>query len=257
MSEHTILIEGLKVSYSTEGNGDDIILLHGWACNKDIFNSFLDRLALHFRVCSIDLPGFGQSDPPPTAWGVEEYTSMLEKFVAELDIKNPVLLGHSFGGRISILFASRNSVNKVLLVDSAGIRPRRTLRYHIKVCSFKAMKRLLPLLMGRKRANERIEAYRKRAGSSDYKAAEGIMRNVLIKTVNEDLRYAMPRIKAPTLLVWGVNDTATPLADAETMKRLIPDSGLVKLRGGHYSFLDDPATFRAVLDSFLGIKPEG
>jgi pimeloyl-ACP methyl ester carboxylesterase len=254
MSDYTISIDGLRVSYRVEGSGDDIVLLHGWGCDKDIFNSFSNRLAVHFRVFSIDFPGFGQSDPPSEVWGVEEYTSMFEKFVAALDISNPILIGHSFGGRVSILFASRNSVSKMALVDSAGIKPRRSFKYYVKIYSFKAIKRLLPLLMGKTRADEKVEAYRKQAGSSDYKAAGGIMRDVLVKTVSEDLKHVMPRIKAPTLLIWGVNDSATPLSDAEIMKRLIPDSGLVRLRGGHYSFLDDPVTFRAVLDSFLNIK---
>ena len=78
------------------------------------------------------------------------------------------------------------------------------------------------------------------------------MRAVMSKSVNQDLKYAMPAIKAPTLLIWGENDTATPLADAKIMESLIPDAGLVSFPGcGHYSFLDNPYQFAAVLRSFI------
>ena len=78
------------------------------------------------------------------------------------------------------------------------------------------------------------------------------MRSILSRVVNEDLCHLMPSIKAPTLLIWGENDTATPLRDARRMERLIPDAGLVSFPGcGHYSFLDNPVQFAAVLRSFL------
>ncbi|MDR1671718.1 MAG: alpha/beta hydrolase, partial [Alistipes sp.] len=86
----------------------------------------------------------------------------------------------------------------------------------------------------------------------DYNAASPVMRGTMSKVVNEDLRRFMPLIQAPTLLVWGSEDTATPIGDAKIMERLIPDAGLVTFPGaGHYSFLDRPAQFAAVLDSFL------
>ena len=80
------------------------------------------------------------------------------------------------------------------------------------------------------------------------------MRAIMSKCVNEDLKYAMPAVKAPVLLVWGEEDTATPLSDAKTMKQLIPDAGLVSFPGcGHYSFLDNPFGFKAVVSSFFHI----
>ena len=79
-----------------------------------------------------------------------------------------------------------------------------------------------------------------------------MMRAILSKVVNEDLKNVMPLIKAPTLLIWGENDTATPLKDAKIMEKIIPNAGLVSFPGcGHYSFLDNPMGFSAVLQSFL------
>ena len=108
------------------------------------------------------------------------------------------------------------------------------------------------LVYGKEGGQKRIEAARAKKGSSDYNNATPMMRAILSKVVNEDLKYCMPQIKAPTLLIWGENDTATPLRDAQTMEKLIPDAGLVSFPGcGHYSFLDNPIQFAAVLRSFL------
>jgi len=197
--------------------------------------------------------GFGQSQEPGDVWGVEEYTRAIEELVRRLEIERPSLLGHSFGGRVGILYASRHpEVDRLILVDAAGIKPRRTFTYYRKVYTFKAMKWLMYLALGKKEAERRLDARRAKAGSSDYAQASPMMRRILSKVVNEDLTSELPKIKAPTLLVWGTADTATPVADAHKMEALIPDAGLVAFDGcGHYSFLDNPAGFKAVLKSFL------
>ena len=204
------------------------------------------------HVFNIDLPGHGKSDEPPAVWGIELSTQLVEKLLDRLGIERPILLGHSFGGRIAILLSSRRDVRKVVLVDAAGVKPRRSLKYYFKVYSYKTVKHLLPLLFGKKKGGELLDRYRGRSGSSDYNNATPMMRAILSKCVNEDLKHVMPDIKAPTLLIWGENDTATPLSDAKTMERLIPDAGLASFPGcGHYSFLDNPAGFKAVLKEFL------
>ena len=240
------------MQYNVEGDGYPVILMHGWGCNHTTVASIERLLTPHFKVYNLDFPGFGGSSTPPAVWGVEEYTRLLEAFVKTEAIERPILIGHSFGGRVSILFASRNATHKVILVDAAGVKPRRPLKYYVKVYSFKLWKRLLPLVVGRKRADETIEAYRRKSGSADYNALTGTMRNILVKVVNEDLKAVMPRIQCPVLLIWGKNDTATPLRDARTMERLIPDAGLVAFDdAGHYSFLDKPYEFNAVVQNFL------
>ena len=245
-------IDGLKVHYQEDGTGRPLILMHGWGCNVRTVASIAQTAARTHRVYSIDLPGFGETPEPPAVWGVEEYTRLIERFAAALGIVNPVLVGHSFGGRISILFASRNTADKVILVDAAGVKPHRSLRYWFKVYSFKTAKAVVGALLPRKKAAEVIERMRSCRGSADYRQASPVMRSILAKCVNEDLCPVMPAIKAPTLLVWGEDDTATPLADAKKMERLIPGSGLVSFpHCGHYSFLDNPRQFAAVLNSFL------
>ncbi|MCM1484195.1 MAG: alpha/beta hydrolase [Muribaculaceae bacterium] len=255
MNHHTIDIDGTTLHYYTSGSGKPIILMHGWGCRASTLDSVARTAELTHTVYSVDFPGFGLSPEPDGVWGVEEYTRLIEKFADLLGLDSPALLGHSFGGRVGLLYSSRRPVSKLILVDAAGIKPRRSLRYYIKVYSFKAMKRLALLIYGREGAARRIEQARAKAGSSDYAQASPRMRAILSRVVNEDLKHVLPTIKAPTLLIWGENDTATPLADARLMARRIPDAGLVSFPGcGHYSFLDNPVQFAAVLGSFLSSK---
>lgn len=249
--------EGIRLHCTEEGEGQPLFLLHGWGCDGTIFDSIRAFFVGRFRVFTFDFAGFGRSEEPHEVWGVEEYTRSVEAFARENGIERPILVGHSFGGRVSILYASRNEVEKVMLVDAAGVKPRRSARYYWKVYSFKVAKRVLPIAVGRRRAQRMIDRYRAKAGSSDYNNASPMMRAILSKCVNEDLCHVMPKIKAPTLLFWGENDTATPLADARRMESLIPDAGIVTVRGGsHFSFLDDPGLFLRVAESFLGGKTD-
>ncbi len=132
------------------------------------------------------------------------------------------------------------------------MKPRRKASYYIKVYSYKLGKAFYRLVLGQERSQARIERMRAARGSSDYNNASPMMRRILSRVVNEDLCHVMPSIKAPTLLIWGEDDTATPLSDAKKMERLIPDAGLVSFPGcGHYSFLDNPYLFGSVLKSFI------
>lgn len=249
-------ISGVTLNYTDSGEKElpVIILMHGWGCNISTLASIEAIFRGKMRVINIDLPGHGQSSEPPTIWGVDEYTRLLEEFVARLGLKSPSLLGHSFGGRVAILYSSRNEVDRVVLVDAAGIKPRRHLKYYLKVYSFKAAKRLLPLLLGKENGKRAIDRWRGKSGSDDYRNSSDIMRGVMSRCVNQDLKQYMPLIKAPVLLIWGEEDTATPLSDAKTMEKLIPDAGLVSFPGcGHYSFLDNPLGFKAVIKSFFNI----
>lgn len=250
--EKTIQIQGVDFRYTVEGEGCPIVLMHGWGCNHTTLASIERVLLPGMKVYNVDFPGFGNSTEPTEVWGVEEYTRLVEEFLKAEGVENPILLGHSFGGRVGILYASRNAVKKLILVDAAGVKPSRSLKYYVKVYSYKAVKHLLPLLLGKQKGGELLDKYRGKSGSSDYNNSTPKMRAILSKVVNEDLKHVMPNIKCPTLLVWGKNDTATPLKDAQTMERLIPDAGLVAFDGvGHYSFLENPYQFAAVLKSFL------
>ena len=247
--------DGLDINITIQGTGSPVFLLHGWGCTGEIFKNIAQVLSTAYTTYSFDFPGFGASGEPTEVWGVEKYTQMVEAFVKENGIERPALMGHSFGGRVSIVFASRNEVSRLVLVDAAGVKPNRPLKYYWKVYTFKAMKWLCNTFLPKEKAQAIIDSRRKGAGSSDYNNASPMMRAILSKVVNEDLTHLMPAIKAPTLLFWGNLDTATPLSDAKTMERLIPDAGLVVAHGtGHFSFLENQGLFTAVIKNFFKIK---
>ena len=247
--------DNVELAYTIEGEGDTIILLHGWGCDHNIWKATSELLRNHFRVVAVDFAGFGLSAEPREVWGVEQYTRSIEALVKHLGVERPTLVGHSFGGRVSILYASRNSVKSVLLTDASGVKPRRSMSYYRKVYTFKLMKATLPLLIGKQKASIIIEQKRSKGGSSDYNRATPMMRAILSKCVNEDLTKHMPKVVAPVLLFWGDKDTATPLADAHKMKRLMPNAGLVVAQGaGHFAMLEQPALWMASLKSFLNIE---
>ena len=245
-------LDGLNIHYHQAGQGHPLVLLHGWGTSRELFESMENYFTPHFKVTSLDFPGFGKSDEPTEPWDVERYVQFLERFLDKLEIDNPILVGHSFGGRVSIKFASRHQVRKIVLIGSAGIKPKRGLEYYVKVYSYKTLKKILQLPILNKYKDQIMESYRGKAGSSDYQKASRVMQQTLSKVVNEDLQHHMPHIKAPTLLIWGKNDTATPLEDGKKMEQLIPDAGLVALdHAGHYVFLEQQNRVHLIMDSFL------
>lgn len=252
--EKDIEIGGLRMHYDETGpvDGRPVVLMHGWGCNFSTVRSIAAILETGMHVFNLDLPGHGKSPEPPTIWGVGEYTDFVKNFIDTLKLQDPVLIGHSFGGRIAIMLASQRPLSKMMLVDAAGIKPKRHLKYYIKVYSFKTAKHVLPLVLGKKRALKTLDAWRGKAGSADYRQASPIMRQIMSKAINQDLTPLLSSIKASTLLIWGEKDTATPMRDARIMEKNIPDAGLVSFPdAGHFSFLDEPGPFRAVAKEFF------
>lgn len=245
-------IDDIKVNYKESGKGRSVVLLHGWGAEIKTFEPVHENLEKHFRTISLDLPGFGKSSEPLVPWNVNDYAVFLAKFLKKLGIEEPILIGHSFGGRVVIRFAAENKVKKIVLIDSAGIKPVRGLAYYIKIYTFKTCKLFFRLPLINKYGIEYLNKIRNKVGSSDYSQASETMKQTLVQTVNEDLRTLLPQIKAPTLLIWGENDTATPPADGVLMEKLIPGSGLVVLKNaGHYSYLDKYREFIIILNNFL------
>jgi pimeloyl-ACP methyl ester carboxylesterase len=233
-----------------------IVVLHGWGAHIEAVASILTALDGAPDLIALDLPGFGESDPPEQAWDVDEYARFMIHFLDELGIERAHLIGHSHGGRVSIALAADepDRVGRVLLVDSAGLRPKRGWTYRRRVAVAK-LGRLIAKLGGApgRRLQERMRA---RVASRDYLEASEAMRETFRAVIATDLSDRLPRIGAPTLLVWGDRDEDTPLWMAHRMEELIPDAGLVVLEGaGHYSYADAPGQFRAVARRFLLEQP--
>ncbi len=253
-------IDKLKINYICEGGGQQsVLLLHGWGANITLFDRIINHLSPFFKVYAPDLPGFGESDEPATPWSVDDYVDFVIKFCEKTGIKSCFLISHSFGGRITVKLMSRKNlpftVEKIVLTGSAGIRPKQSVKSKIKTRLYKTGKGILSTKLCQKLMPNALENLRRKNGSADYNAASPIMRQCLVKAVNEDLTELIPNINVPTLLVWGEKDDAVPLSDAQLMERLIKDSGLVVFEGcGHFAFLEQGGRFCRILDSFFDIK---
>ena len=243
----TLDILGIKTHCTIAGAGPALVFLHGWGVGHELYAPMLEHLYKTHAVFAPDLPGFGKTPEPPKPWGVEDYVAFVKEFINVASVKSPIMIGHSNGGRIllNLLSEGDSCARKLVLIASSGLKPKRGLRYYIKVYAYKAGKILLsPLPKLKRRLTEN-------SGSDDYRSASPIMKATMSKLLSSDAAALLPLIKIPTLLIWGENDTAVPLSDAKTMERRIPDAGLALLPGGHWAFMEQlPRTLR-ILDVFL------
>lgn len=249
----------LELFYLVGGSGYPVFLLHGWGCSSETMLPLFNHLCDDFRVYNFDLPGFGMSSEPPWSWGTTDYADMLAEFIKEICLSQPpLIIGHSFGGRLALRLGARGLAKKMLLTGCAGIPPKRGMDYYAKVYSYKAAKKLLTLPGLSKRREELLNAAKNKSGSEDYRNASEIMRGVFVNTVNEDQTPNLPKIDVPTLLFWGENDTATPLCDGEMMAEKMQDAALIVKKGGtHFAFLEYRAEFLAIADSLFKAEKQG
>lgn len=239
----TINIRNININYIQYGSGSDVVLLHGWGQNIAMMKPIGDRLQKNHRITILDFPGFGESEEPKTALTVYDYCEILEELLKKLKVKKPVIMGHSFGGRIAIIYASRNEVEKVILFGSPCIR--KEVKPSLKLRMLKSLKKIPGI--------NKLEGFAKNhMGSRDYKNASEIMKKILVNVVNEDLSECAKKINVPTLLIWGDRDIEAPVEDAKELEKIIPDAGLIVLPNStHYAYLENLPQVINILNNFL------
>ena len=239
--------------YERRGEGKPVLLLHGWGANIAAMKPIADCVVqMGYEAISLDFPGFGESKAPKEAWGVPEYAEITREFMEALRIRGCDVICHSFGGRVTILLASEDPTlfRRLILVDAAGIRPKRGLGYYFRTYRYKLGKKLSKIAWADSLLH--LSEKQKNAGSEDYRALSGTMRQTFVKVVNLDLAPCLKKIKNETLLIWGELDTATPLSMAERMEKEIKNAGLAVLPGaGHFSYLDQYPRFCAILKALM------
>ncbi len=252
-------ISGVDIHYEIHGVGDKrVVLLHGWGCSTRLMKSVSDALADHMTVLSVDFPAHGESGNPPETWGVPDFAKCLLELLKTLDFLPCSVIAHSFGGRVTIELASEDVslFERIILTGAAGIRApssektsKRSRRYQRlkKAVAFARKLRILGTLPDRWQ-----EALIQKYGSKDYAALSPEMRKTFVKVVNYDQMEKLAKIRNSTLLVWGDQDTETPLWMGQRMEKEIPDSALIILNGGtHFAYLEQPVRFGTIARSFL------
>ena len=252
--------DGLKIAYDITGlqeaDAPVAVILQGWGTSYRLYDSVAGLIGDRFKVIRFDLPGFGDSEEPSESWDVSAYTDFTVRFLKELGVTEAMFIGHSYGGRIIIRLASSDDlpigITRIILIDSAGVLPVRTPAQLRRQKRYKLLKRLFDNKLIYFLFDEIIDDWKNRQGSEDYRRATPVMRGALVKAVNEDLTPLLAKIKQDTLLVWGENDTATPIRDAHIMEENIPDSGLAVIPGtGHFSYAENPSLFAQIINAYL------
>ena len=236
------LIKGVDVNYIQYGDGKDIILLHGWGQNIEMMKFIGDKFSDKYRITILDFPGFGESEEPKEAWFVEDYVDVVHELVKELKIDKPIIIGHSFGGRVAIKYSSQYEVSKVVLFGAPCFNDKKELDTKTKI--LKGLKKIPGL-------NSFGEYMKKYIGSRDYKAASPMMRQILVNTVAEDLSEDAKKIKVPTLLIWGTYDTEAPIEEARRLEEILVDGALIELPGTHYAYIENLDRVVSILENFF------
>jgi pimeloyl-ACP methyl ester carboxylesterase len=254
MKSMNVVVDGILVHYQESGdkNAPVALLLHGWAADIKSFAKLAEHLQKQYRVVRLDMPGFGASEQPSPDWHIASYAQFVSHFVAKVGLDIALLIGHSFGGRVSIKAIASGALTpqKLVLLDSGGIQHSRDARNQVYKAIAKTGK-VVTMLPGLRRFQGRLKrALYKSAGSTDYLNA-GVMKQIFLNTINEDLRADAAKITVPTLLIWGANDDQTPVEDGKILADAIKNSRLEVIQGaGHYVQLDAPENVQTLIDEF-------
>ncbi len=244
-------VNGISTYFEEYGPKDapTVLVLPGWMAKASLYRIVSDTLSDKYHVILLDMPGFtGDTPEPPEAWDLDGFVDFTISFIKTLEIQSLTLIGHSFGGRIIIKMMNRPDLpfitERIVLIDAAGIRHELSGKAKRRQQMFKLAKHFM--------SEKQVEHYKETHGSADYRAASPLMRECMVKAINEDLTELLPGVKQETLLIWGTADTATPISDGEMMEQKMPDAGLARIEGaGHFSFADEPVIFGNILLSYF------
>lgn len=235
MTEKQIITGNLKINYKVFGQGKPILILHGWSSSSDRWQNIGEILAnKNMRIIVPDLPGFGKSQPPQTAWSLDNYVQWVKEFSESVDdLKGGfMLLGHSFGGAIASKFAIQynQKVEKLFLVSAACVREKTETKSILsKAAKPVKMLSFLPFYDLFRKAFYKFILRR-----SDYPYISGVMKETYLKVISEDLSPKLFFIKTPTTVIWGDKDDLTPIDQAYFINKKIENSNLVVIENaGH------------------------
>jgi len=237
--------QDIKINYIRYGKGKDtIVLLHGWGQNIEMMKMVSDPFSDNYDIIIIDLPGHGNSEEPKTVYSLYDFVDCVKSLLDSLKIKNPILIGHSFGGKISLLYASMYDVKKLILFGSPYKKEIKELSTKTKILKF--LKKV-PVI-------NKLEGFaKKHIGSTDYKNASDTMRKILVEHVNLDITEEVKKIKCPTLLVWGTMDQEVPIERAYELEKLMDDAAVIPYEGcSHYAYLERIDQTINIIKNFIG-----
>lgn len=246
-----IVVNKMLTHYDKQGTGKSVLLLHGWGDNLATYKSLQTRLAKSYSVISLDLPGFGTTEPPQQAWDLDDYAVFVRAFLDKLGVGTlHAVIGHSNGAALAIRGVSIEQINpqKLVLISAAGIRDAN----HIRRAAVKSVAKVGKVLtIGLpKKHKDKMQKLLYGVIGSDMLVSPAL-KETFKKTVRQDVQSDAARIKIPTLIIYGKNDRATPVGDAKLYHKLIPASKLSLLEGGHFIHHEQDAMVNSLVEEFL------
>lgn len=241
-----ILLGKTILHYEQVGQGpENLLILHGWGRSLGEWFPIAQKISSNYTVTLLDLPGFGSSEEPPIPWDTFDYTNLVLEFMKKIEIENPIIVGHSFGGRIATILAANNPerVSSIILVDAGGIHIQSFVT-KFKIFFYKFFVKPIRSLIPNK--------FKKLFGSDDYRTLSGTMRTSFIKIVNQDLRHLFSNITLPVSIIWGSNDQVLSVEYVKIYKKLIPHAQVKIIWGADHSpHLSKSADLAKALEEIL------
>lgn len=249
-----LTLDDITIYYEKYGNKEKtILILPGWGNTRESFHHIINYFKEDYSIYILDYPALGQSPIPPKTLTIYDYTELIIKFMNHNNIKNPIIIAHSFGGRITTLLTGfyKIKIDKIILIDIAGIKPKKTIKKFLREKIYKILRHLIKLFP-KKRQEILRQHLLKIFGSSDYNALPLQMKETFKNIVNEDLTKYFQFVDSEALIIWGENDQDTPIKDAYKIKKLIKNSALITIsKASHYSYLQYPYLINKIIYEFI------
>lgn len=257
---HTRPIGDLSTHDCMIGTGQPVLLLHGWGGSHESMLPVAKKLAESGYACYVpDLPGFGKTERPHQTWGVPDYAQWVIDYLNANNLERVFLIGHSFGGRISLILGADypDRIHKIALSNAAGVKFPPSLKQRFLLFGKNSLMLLLSLpFLSRYKPRVRAKL-RARFSSDDYLTA-GELQDIFLAVVNQNLLPYARRMQPSTLLFWGDQDQETPLKMGRLLEKTIPDAALIVYNGvGHFAYLDQLPQFIRVVTHFFSTSNKG
>lgn len=247
-----VVVNGLMANYQKAGTGEKtLVFLHGWGDTSATFAGLMEKLQNRYKVLSLDLPGFGGSQMPERAWGVQDYANFVKDWLKKIDVSEVhAIIGHSYGGSIAIAGTGNHTLRpkRLVLVAASGIRGVHRVRRAVLRGSAKVVKVPLKLLPGHLQRRLKRKVYQT-IGSDAMLLPH--MELTYKRLMSEDLRTVAKGINVPTLLVYGSKDKDTPVKYGRLFHSAIPKSRLEVVNAGHFVHQEIPDELAGMVDDFL------
>lgn len=226
------------IKYVCEGKGEIILFLHGWGQNKEMMLPLINELRFRYQCVVLDLPGFGESNFNE-AINIKEYVQNIRAFLKEKNLLPKYIVGHSFGGKLAVEYCLQyKDLEKLAIIASPILKPKRGLKYYYKVYKYKLLKKI--------KKNKEIKG-----GSKDYNECNWKMKRFFVNVVNTHYDKSVKNIDIPVLMLWGDKDEKVNVNNAKKLNKLIENSNLYVMRGRHFAYLENVEFTKLVIQKFL------